>query len=61
MTYVRPHLELSEFRDASGALIDYGRRWGSGPPPEDTYSVLRWPGGPGRCAAEARALFDPRV
>lgn len=28
-----------EFRDAGGAIIDYGNRWGMDSPPDDTYSV----------------------
>jgi hypothetical protein len=28
-----------EFRDATGAVIDYGNRWGMDSPPDDTYSV----------------------
>lgn len=36
--YVRPLIEAPVFRDAAGAVIDYGNRW-HGSPPEDTYSV----------------------
>lgn len=36
--YVRPPIDAPIFRDASGAIIDYGRRW-EGSPPEDSYSV----------------------
>lgn len=36
--YVRPPIDAPIFRDASGAIIDYGRRWEESPP-EDTYSV----------------------
>jgi hypothetical protein len=43
MTYVRPRLDLGEFRDERGVLIDYGSRWGSGQPPEDAYSVTAHP------------------
>ena len=37
-TYVRPPIDDPVFRDAGGAVIDYGNRW-PGSPPEDTYSV----------------------
>lgn len=39
--YVRPHIEVREFRDASGAVVEYGNRWADrgGSPPEDSYSV----------------------
>lgn len=36
--YVRPSIDAPVFRDAGGAVIDYGNRW-HGSPPEDTYSV----------------------
>lgn len=36
--YVRPAIDAPVFRDADGAVIEYGRRW-PGSPPEDTYSV----------------------
>lgn len=35
---MRPAIEARVFRDADGAVIDYGNRW-PGSPPEDTYSV----------------------
>ena len=31
------------FRDASGAVINYGSRWGNDGPPADTYSVTAHP------------------
>lgn len=37
--YVRPAIDAPVFRDASGAVIDYGNRWDIDEPPEDTYSV----------------------
>lgn len=36
--YVRPTVDAPVFRDADGAVIEYGRRW-PGSPPEETYSV----------------------
>lgn len=41
--YVRPALEDPVFRDATGAVIAYGDRWGAEGPPEDTYSVTTHP------------------
>ena len=38
-SYRRPVFSAVVFRDADGAVIDYGHRWGSGSPPEDSYSV----------------------
>lgn len=38
-SYVRPPIVAPEFRDATGNVIPYGRRWGIESPPEDTYSV----------------------
>ena len=37
--YQRPAWRESVFRDAAGAVIEYGSRWGSEGPPADTYSV----------------------
>lgn len=37
-SYVRPLIEAPVFRDADGAVINYGSRW-HGSPPEDTYSI----------------------
>jgi len=37
--YARPSIEAPVFHDADGRAIDYGNRWGAGPPPEETYSV----------------------
>jgi hypothetical protein len=42
-TYRRPPLPVQAFRDASGAVIPYGRRWGTASAPEDTYSVVSHP------------------
>ncbi len=41
--YRRPPIVTPEFRDADGRVIDYGRRWDSGEPPEETYSVTAHP------------------
>ncbi len=43
MLYERPTVESATFVDDDGADISYGRRWGMGHPPEDTYSVTRHP------------------
>lgn len=37
--YTRPSIDAPVFRDAAGQVIDYGNRWGSEQPPEDSYSV----------------------
>ncbi|GAA5149123.1 hypothetical protein GCM10025768_11830 [Microbacterium pseudoresistens] len=37
-SYERPAIEVPEFRDEDGHVIEYGRRW-SESPPEATYSV----------------------
>lgn len=36
--YRRPEIAPAEYRDESGALIAYGRRWGDGDPPAEAYS-----------------------
>ena len=36
--YRRPQIALTEYRDESGALIAYGRRWDDGDPPSEAYS-----------------------
>ncbi|CAN5204251.1 hypothetical protein BH11ACT5_BH11ACT5_07970 [soil metagenome] len=41
--YRRPAIPSLEFRDESGAVIPYGRRWGMDSPPETTYSVTAHP------------------
>ena len=38
--YVRPEVAERVFRDASGAVVDYGNRWDGGSPPEDAYPVV---------------------
>ena len=38
-SYRRPDIHLQEFVDASGSTINYGERWGTDSPPEDSYSV----------------------
>lgn len=37
--YRRPTVTVAEFRDESGAVIRYGRRWNGGEPPAESYSV----------------------
>ena len=37
--YVRPTLPSQVFYDSTGAVIDYGTRWGGGLAPEDRYGV----------------------
>jgi len=37
--YVRPSVPEQVFRDASGAVLEYGNRWGPNMPPDDSYSV----------------------
>ncbi len=39
-SYRRPAIESVEFRDADGAVIEYGERWGADSPPDDSYSAL---------------------
>jgi len=41
--YRRPDLRVAEYLDARGEPIPYGHRWGSGQPPENTYSVVTHP------------------
>lgn len=41
--YQRPAVEDDVFRDATGATITYGDRWGGPGPPEDAYSVTTHP------------------
>lgn len=40
---MRPDVAPQSFRDAAGNLISYGERWGTGSPPDDSYSVLTHP------------------
>ncbi len=43
-TYTRPFIEPLKFRDESGTVIDYGRRWADlEGPPESMYSVVEHP------------------
>ena len=37
--YERPVWRDPVFRDAAGAIIEYGSRWGQDRPPPETYSV----------------------
>lgn len=37
--YTRPSITAPVFRDTMGHVIDYGNRWQSESPPDDTYSV----------------------
>lgn len=41
--YTRPAVPEQVFRDENGAVIDYGNRWGTDSPPEETYSVVSNP------------------
>lgn len=41
--YLRPTVEDDVFRDATGAVITYGDRWGAPGPPEEAYSVTTHP------------------
>lgn len=46
VSYERPKLPVTTFSDASGAIIEYGRRWRDRPgnhAPVDTYSVVTHP------------------
>jgi hypothetical protein len=38
-SYVRPVIAVQEFVDGTGAVINYGDRWGADSPPDDSYSV----------------------
>jgi hypothetical protein len=38
-SYIHPVVAEQTYRDADGAVIEYGDRWGSQGPPEDSYSV----------------------
>ena len=57
-TYRRPLLPRQQFRDADGAVIDYGNRWGMSGPPEHTYSVVSHPERFGPLTDVAQALID---
>ncbi len=37
--YIRPHLPTSSYFSRDGKIIAYGRRWGAGGPPPDSYSA----------------------
>jgi hypothetical protein len=37
--YARPPIDAPVFRDGTGQVIEYGNRWCSGSPPDDSYSV----------------------
>ncbi|MBW1597885.1 DUF6226 family protein [Streptomyces sp. JJ38] len=56
--YVRPRLSLPVFRDASGAVIEYGNRWGDDEPPADSYSVDAHPERFAPLHTVAAALID---
>src|SRR5690606_23210859 len=43
VTYQRPEFPDVTFRDASGAVIAYGRRWRDESPPVETYSAISHP------------------
>lgn len=61
MAYVRPSCPAQEYRDAAGAVIDYGHRWGMDSPPQDTYSVVTHPKRFAPVVAVARALITHLV
>lgn len=42
-SYRPPDIPAREYRDAAGAVIPYGDRWGMDGPPDDTYSVSAHP------------------
>jgi hypothetical protein len=56
--YVRPDIAEREFRDAAGAAIPYGSRWGGNQPPENTYSVSTHPQRFAPLHAVAEALVE---
>ena len=59
--YQRPTFPVPTFRDATGAVIEYGRRWWERPggmPPEDTYGVVSHPERFAPVHAVADALVD---
>ncbi len=39
LAYARPKIDAPLFHDEAGEVIDFGNRWGTHSPPEDTYSV----------------------
>jgi hypothetical protein len=41
--YIRPPIVLPVILDDAGQVIPYGKRWSSGHPPADTYSVVTHP------------------
>ena len=57
MTYRRPYLDIGEFRDERGAVIDYGNRWES-TPSNASYSVEPYPERFAPLLVVARALID---
>ena len=58
VSYQRPAFPDVAFRDASGAVIDYGRRWHGGSPPEGTYTVSTHPERFAPLHAVAEALIE---
>lgn len=42
-SYARPSVDGPIVHDVEGHVIDYGNRWGGGPPPEESYSVETHP------------------
>jgi hypothetical protein len=57
-SYTRPEVEEQTYRDARGAVIAYGDRWGSDGPPEDSYSVDTHPQRFAPLHAVAEALIE---
>jgi hypothetical protein len=56
--YERPVWRDPIFRDAAGAVIEYGSRWGEEGPPSDTYSVDTHPERFAPLRAVSDALID---
>lgn len=56
-TYVRPPIEIATYRDADGAPVLYGDRWGD-TPPDDQYSQCGHPERFEPIEIVARALID---
>ncbi len=55
--YTRPVVAARQFRDESGALVGYGKRW-DGSPPEDSYSRVSNPERFAPLQAVADALIE---
>jgi Family of unknown function (DUF6226) len=57
-SYTRPAVTERTYRDADGAVIEYGNRWRGQSPPEDTYSVDSHPERFAPLHQVAEALID---